>query len=73
LITTAARSSGRVARSTPFEALPTGVLTELTITASRIDHLGMYSYESKRNDSTLDARAFKRNQHAAAILRRLFQ
>jgi hypothetical protein len=31
-----------VARSTPLEALPTGVLTELTITASRIYHLGMH-------------------------------
>src|SRR5215469_9523929 len=39
LIATAARSSGRVARNVPFGALPTAVRTELTITASRIDHL----------------------------------
>src|SRR5262245_32321578 len=36
LITAAAMSSGRVDRSVPFGALPTGVLTALTITASRM-------------------------------------
>src|ERR1700691_6164015 len=39
LITSAARSSGRVARSVPFGALPTAVRTELTSTASRMAHL----------------------------------
>src|SRR6202046_4729893 len=39
LITIAPRSSGRVARSTPLEALPTAVRTELTITASRTIHI----------------------------------
>src|SRR5208282_792529 len=40
LITCAARSSGLAARSVPFGALPTAVRTELTITASRMAHLG---------------------------------
>ena len=40
LIAMAARSSGRVVRSVPFGALPTAVRTELTITASRMIHLG---------------------------------
>src|ERR1700685_497466 len=69
LITTAARSSGLVARSTPLEAVPTGVLTEVTITASRIDHLSMQRDDCKRNDNTLDAHGFKRNQHSEAFPR----
>src|ERR1700756_4967591 len=39
LMTSAPRSSGRVVRNAPFEALPTAVRTALTITASRISHL----------------------------------
>src|SRR6202046_1842078 len=39
LITTAARSSGRVLRRAPLGALPTAVRTELTMTASRMNHL----------------------------------
>src|SRR5205823_2859903 len=38
-IATAARSSGRLARSVPLNALPTGVRTEETITTSRISQI----------------------------------
>src|SRR5580704_3987052 len=44
LITSAAKSSGRVARKAPLTALPTGVRIALTMTASRIDHLGTDQY-----------------------------
>ena len=39
ILSSAARSSGRVVRSVPFGALPTAVRTELTSTASRMAHL----------------------------------
>src|SRR5579863_8780179 len=55
LMATAARSSGRVARSVPFGALPTAVRTELTITASRIRHLNLDLHGNEPN--ALDAAA----------------
>jgi hypothetical protein len=67
-MTTAAKSSGRVARSTPLEALPTGVLTELTTTASRIDHLGVHGRHCNRNDTIFDAVTTEKSQHAGATL-----
>src|SRR5579863_1118563 len=58
LMATAARSSGRVARSVPFGALPTAVRTELTITASRIRHLNLDLHGNEPN--ALDAAAMEK-------------
>src|SRR5579864_1610923 len=56
LITTAPRSSGRVVRSAPLDALPTAVRTALTITASRISHLaGNKSYKRLVRTQLLNA------------------
>jgi len=49
LMASAARSSGRVARSAPLKARPTGVRTEETITAS-----GMVEPRTKRRNWRLE-------------------
>ncbi len=54
-IANAARSSGRIARSIPRGAFPIAVRTELTITASRMAHLGRDGTLRRSKPSPLNA------------------
>src|ERR1019366_8587316 len=64
LIATAANSSGRVARSVPLYARPTGVRTEETTTTSRMGQF--YSAEASCGDGVVWGRAPRPSKPSAA-------